>query len=146
MENNNQITETVTEVVEEISSVAEPTKIIKPRTDAQKIALEKARVRAGIVRHENATRKKDEAAAVKQNQLDKENEAQNQDAQQDSDSEEDLPSRPTTKKKKKRRVIVTEMSSDESDVEIVLPKMKRSQSSPQKREYERAVKKMFEYE
>jgi hypothetical protein len=146
MEIDKAITESVAEVDEEMPSVAEPTKIIKPRSDAQKIALEKARVRAVVVRQENATRKKEEIATAAQN---KENEAQKPDDVADSDSEEELPVEPVRppKRKKARRVVVTEMSSD-SDVEIVIPKNKRRQPerSPRKMQYERAVKKMFEYQ
>jgi hypothetical protein len=82
-----------------------------------------------------------------QNHLDKEKE-DHDDVVPDSESEEELPAEPARppKRKKARRVVVTEMSSD-SDVEIVIPKTKRRQppESPRKMQYERSVKKMFEY-
>jgi hypothetical protein len=80
-----------------------------------------------------------------QNQIGKENEAQ-EDGVPDSDEEQPVVVRPT-KRKKARRVVVTEMSSEDSDVEIVIPKTKRNQpESPRKIAYERSVKKMFEYQ
>lgn len=147
---------------EEVESVPEEvleepkSKAARPRTDLQKAALEKARVKALQVRQENAALRKQEreldvarAAKVKEDRSRRVQE-EYEDLQrpkavptvpEDDDEDEDATSLPP-KPKRKRRIIVTE-AEDESDedIEVVLPK-KRSIPQDEVR-MQRLMEKMF---
>jgi hypothetical protein len=121
-----KVTEALLHVAEATVAVSVP----KPRTEKQKLALERARE----IRSTNATMRK--LDLVKQ-------------VEPESEEEEDVvPPPPPKKRKPARRVIVTEMSSasdsEHSDVEIVLPKKRvQPQLTRQQRAYDLAVDKMF---
>jgi len=145
---------------EEVESVPEEvleepkSKAARPRTDLQKAALEKARVKALQVRQENAALRKQEreldvarAAKVKEDRSRRVQE-EYEDLQRPKavptvpeDDDEDATSLPP-KTKRKRRIIVTE-AEDESDedIEVVLPK-KRSIPQDEVR-MQRLMEKMF---
>ena len=147
---------------EEVESVPEEvleepkSKAARPRTDLQKAALEKARVKALQVRQENAALRKQEreldvarAAKVKEDRSRRVQE-EYEDLQrpkavptvpEDDDEDEDATSLPP-KTKRKRRIIVTE-AEDESDedIEVVLPK-KRAIPQDEVR-MQRLMEKMF---
>ena len=152
---------------EEVESVPEEifeepkSKTARPRTELQKAALEKARVKALQVRQENAALRKQEreldvarAAKVKEDRSRRVQE-EYEDLQrpkvvtapsvptvpEDDDEDEDATSLPP-KTKRKRRIIVTE-AEDESDedIEVVLPKKR---SIPQDEvKMQRLMEKMF---
>ena len=146
---------------EEVESVPEEvfeepkSKAARPRTDLQKAALEKARVKALQVRQENAALRKQEreldvarAAKVKEDRSRRVQE-EYEDLQRpkavptvpEDDDEDDTSSLPP-KTKRKRRIIVTE-AEDESDedIEVVLPKKR---SIPQDEvKMQRLMEKMF---
>ena len=138
------------------------------RTEAQVLALKRARERAAVVRAENAELRKkekeidraaaEEARRAKADRVQREYDALNAtprgiapeedvneagEAMEEALTAEDgeaeyVKKRPT----KKKRVIVKEVSSDE-EIEVVLPKRKQVASSQDPR-YEKAMKKMFE--
>jgi hypothetical protein len=115
----------------QVTEASVATSAPKPRTEKQKLALERARE----IRSANAAMRK--LDLVKQ-------------VEPDSEEEDAVPPPPPKKRKPARRVIVTEMSSasdsEHSDVEIVLPKKRAPpQLTRQQHEYERAVDKMFQF-
>ena len=145
---------------EEVESVPEEvfeepkSKAARPRTDLQKAALEKARVKALQVRQENAALRKQEreldvarAAKVKEDRSRRvqeeyeEIQSGRERPKVPEDDDEDATSLPP-KTKRKRRIIVTE-AEDESDedIEVVLPK-KRSIPQDEVR-MQRLMEKMF---
>jgi pyruvate/2-oxoglutarate dehydrogenase complex dihydrolipoamide acyltransferase (E2) component len=124
-----------------------PTTVKRERTDLQKLALKKAREKALKVRAENAALKKREQEIEKQlvEKAKAERLAKIQEYEKEQEEPEAEPEPEPVKKKKKpaRRVIVTEVSSGEEteeDVEVVLPKQKKS---AQQLQYERTMAKMF---
>jgi len=141
----------------------------KPRSEAQLRALEAARAKALAARKENAELRQKEKAVkshAKQERVRQVEQAYQQlpkaeaieDAWSDEaaakiEEEETPPWRDDPKPKKKRpprRVIVTEVSSDEehSDVEVVLPKAKRTPAPAPSAEdihQQRLLNKMFYY-
>jgi hypothetical protein len=124
-----------------------PTTVKRERTDLQKLALKKAREKAMRVRAENAALKKREQEIEKQlvEKAKQERLAKIQEFEQEMEEPEPEPEPEPVKRKKKpaRRVIVTEVSSGEEteeDVEVVLPKQKKS---AQQLQYERTMQKMF---
>jgi hypothetical protein len=126
-----EATVATTEVPLQVTEVTVAAPVPKPRTEKQKLALERARE----IRSVNATMRK--LDLVKQAELDSE-----------EDVETAVPPPPPKKRKPARRVIVTEMSSasdsEHSDVEIVLPKKRvQPQLTRQQRAYDLAVDKMF---
>ena len=147
---------------EEVESVPEEvleepkSKAARPRTDLQKAALEKARVKALQVRQENAALRKQEreldvarAAKLKEDRSRRVQEEYEEiqsgrerpKVPEDDDEDEDATSLPP-KTKRKRRIIVTE-AEDESDedIEVVLPKKR---SIPQDEvKMQRLMEKMF---
>jgi septum formation inhibitor MinC len=121
-----------------------PTTVKRERTEAQKEALKKAREKAMKVRVENAALKKREQEMEKA-LLEKAKQERLAKIQEFEQMEEPEPEPEPVKRKKKpaRRVIVTEVSSGEEteeDVEVVLPKAKKS---AQQLQYERTMQKMF---
>ena len=145
---------------EEVESVPEEvleepkSKAARPRTDLQKAALEKARVKALQVRQENAALRKQEreldvarAAKVKEDRSRRvqeeyeEIQSGRERPKVPEDDDDDATSLPP-KTKRKRRIIVTE-AEDESDedIEVVLPK-KRSIPQDEVR-MQRLMEKMF---
>ena len=150
-------------VTEEITEATEPPQAPqkRERSQSQKDALTAARARALQVRKENAELRSKEKAVkshAKQERVRQVEEAYQQipkaDDPKDTWSEgevEELPApyrEPKPKKRKPaRRVIVTEVSSDEDDVEdveVVLPKAPRPPSaSAEELHYQAAMNKMF---
>ena len=147
---------------EEVESVPEEvleepkSKAARPRTDLQKAALEKARVKALQVRQENAALRKQEreldvarAAKVKEDRSRRVQEEYEEIQsgrerpkvpEDDDDDDTSLP----PKTKRKRRIIVTEAedeSDEDEDIEVVLPK-KRSIPQDEVR-MQRLMEKMF---
>ena len=134
-------------------------------SEAQKVALENARSKALKVRQENASlrnkerelaklerQKKAEDIEARFKALSKPEEEEIEEEEEESDvseeSEEEPPPPPPKKKRKPaRRVIVTEVSSasDSSDVEVVLPREKRSKPrpTPEEEHYQKSYEKMF---
>jgi len=147
---------------EEVESVPEEvleepkSKAARPRTDLQKAALEKARVKALQVRQENAALRKQEreldvarAAKLKEDRSRRVQEEYEEiqsgrerpKVPEDDDEDEDATSLPP-KPKRKRRIIVTE-AEDESDedIEVVLPKKRAIPQDEVK--MQRLMEKMF---
>jgi hypothetical protein len=124
----------------------------RPRSDLQRAALERARVKAIQVRQENAALRKKErellvARAAKEKtdrskRLHEEYEALQQPLASEATDEDDEPQAIAPKPKRKRRIIVTE-AEDESDedIEVVLPKKKTPPADEIK--MQRLMEKMF---
>ena len=123
-----KITETVT-----------PTKIPRERSEAQKIALSKAREKAMEVRSANADlRKKQKAIDAAAKERSKKEVEEKFDAlhkpapevpqTEAEEVEEEVVYEPKPKKKVKRRVVVVqpESSSEEEEVEVQLPRKKKT--------------------
>jgi hypothetical protein len=155
----------VTEEVRESTAEVEAVRTKRPRSDLQRAALERARVKAVQVRQENAALRKKErdlmvARAAKEKidrskRLHEEYEALQQplgsEATDEDDEPRELRSSPdrnailqtiAPKPKRKRRIIVTE-AEDESDedIEVVLPKKKTPPADEVK--MQRLMEKMF---
>jgi hypothetical protein len=126
--------------------IPQPTTVKRERTEAQKEALKKAREKAMKVRAENAALKKREQEIEKAlvEKAKQERLAKIQEFEQEMEEPDEPEPEPVKRKKKPtRRVIVTEVSSGEEteeDVEVVLPKQKKS---AEQLRYERTVQKMF---
>ena len=148
---------------EEVESVPEEvleepkSKAARPRTDLQKAALEKARVKALQVRQENAALRKQEreldvarAAKLKEDRSRRVQEEYEEiqsgrerpKVPEDEDDDEDATSSLPPKTKRKRRIIVTE-AEDESDedIDVVLPKKRAIPQDEVK--MQRLMEKMF---
>ena len=137
----------------------------RERTEAQRQALEKARVKAMVVRQENAALKRKEhevqkallektkaeryARVTEQYEaLTKEEHDEPQPTREESTEEEPTGAPPVKRKRKPaRRVVVTEVSSESevSDVEVVIPKARKAAPTPQELAYQRTVEKMFSF-
>ena len=157
MESSSEEVESVTE-----EGLTEPTGKVpqRPRTDLQKAALEKARVKALQVRQENAAlRRKERELEVARAAKEKADRSKRlQEEYEELRSGRDRPQRPEVvtevpededdeqevvpKPKRKRRIIVTE-AEDESDedIEVVLPKNKPPPQDEVK--MQRLMEKMF---
>jgi hypothetical protein len=135
-----------TEEPQTSTETPQPTTVKRERTEAQKEALKKARAKAMTVRAENAALKKREQEIEKQmaEKAKQERLAKIQEYEKEQEEPDEPEPEPVKRKKKPaRRVIVTEVSSGEEteeDVEVVLPKAKKS---AQQLQYERTVQKMF---
>ena len=160
-----RLLETMQSPPEEVESVPEEvleepkSKAARPRTDLQKAALEKARVKALQVRQENAALRKREreldvarAAKVKEDRSRRVQE-EYEDLQRpkvvtapsvptvpEDDDEDDTSSLPP-KTKRKRRIIVTEAEESDEDIEVVLPKKRAIPQDEVK--MQRLMEKMF---
>lgn len=122
------------EPVEElnVSETVTPTKVPRERTEAQKLALSKARERAMEVRSANAElRKKQRVIAAAEKEKSKRDVEEKFDALQKpveapvepEEEEEVVYEKP---KKKKRRVVVVQESSSEEEIEVQLPRKKKT--------------------
>jgi hypothetical protein len=146
-------------ITEATETTIEPTaKIPKVRSEAQTQALDIARARAVASRIETASLKRKErqielalAAKTASERANKIN--SDYDALKNMDQSEEIPTSGEVKHKRRkpaRRVIVTEVSSasEESDVEIVLPKVRRLKELPSQMQmdYRRSAAKMFAYD
>jgi hypothetical protein len=163
-----------TEVPEDIETPTEAleTPAKAPRSEAQKLALARAREKAVAVRAQNAALKKKEleverallqkAKADRAAKIESDYEALSrppeppepaapaipaQESVAEPEEDERAPP-PKRKRKPARRVVVTEVSSasesEPSDVEVVLPRA-RKKPTPEEIQYQRAMTKMFEY-
>ena len=131
-------------------------------SEAQKVALENARAKAIKVRQENASLRNKERELAKMERakkaediearfqaLSRKPEEEEIEDTEEEESASEEPEEPPPKKKRKpaRRVIVTEVSSasDSSDVEVVLPREKRSKPrpTPEEEHYQKSYQKMF---
>tara|TARA_R110002050_G_scaffold260716_1_gene400483 strand:- start:706 stop:1158 length:453 start_codon:yes stop_codon:yes gene_type:complete len=122
------------EPVEELKNTetVTPTKVPRERTEAQKLALSKARERAMQVRSANAElRKKQKAIDTAEKEKSKRDVEEKFDALQKpveapvepEEEEEVVYEKP---KKKKRRVVVVQESSSEEEIEVQLPRKKKT--------------------
>ena len=132
-------------------------------SEAQKVALENARSKALKVRQENASLRNKERELAKMERAKKaeeieariqalsrkpeEEEIEEEEEESEESEEEPPPPPPKKKRKPARRVIVTEVSSasDSSDVEVVLPREKRSKPkpTPEEEHYQKSYERMF---
>ena len=128
----------------------------RPRTEAQTHALQKAREQAMMVRQQNADLKRkqqeiDRAVLAKakrdeRERIEREYDQIHSTPPKEEEVEEEEEKKPR-KRKPARKVIVTEASSGsetEEEVEVVLPRAKKSMTAEQIR-YQRAYTKMFDY-
>ena len=123
------------EPVEELKNTetVTPTKVPRERTEAQKLALSKARERAMQVRSANAElRKKQKVINAAEKERSKRDVEEKFDALQkpveapvepEEEEEEIVYEKP---KKKKRRVVVVQESSSEEEIEVQLPRKKKT--------------------
>jgi hypothetical protein len=142
-----QATEVATEEIKNTEEKTEK-KVPKARTEAQKSALDRARVRAMEVRAANAELKRKEAELSKVQAV-KRVEKINSEYADISKKEPETPRVSPKKRKAARRVIVTEVSSasDDDDVEIVLPRPKvLKPPTAAQISYQRTAIKMFAYD
>jgi hypothetical protein len=128
----------------------------KPRTEAQTLALQKAREQAMMVRQQNAELKRkqqeiDRAVLAKAKRDERERIEREYDHLHSTPAKEaevmEADEKPARKRKPARKVIVTEVSSGsdtEEEVQVVLPRAKKSMTAEQIR-YQRAYSKMFDY-
>ena len=122
------------EPVEELKNTetVTPTKVPRERTEAQKLALSKARERAMQVRSANAElRKKQKVIDAAEKEKSKRDVEEKFDALQKpveapvepEEEEEVVYEKP---KKKKRRVVVVQESSSDEEIEVQLPRKKKT--------------------
>ena len=146
----------LTEAGTDLRSTEAPQKAKAVRTEAQKLALQKARENAMAVRAENAALKQKErevekallerAKAERAAKVEADYNALTQSARPPpiaEEEEEEVAPPPKKRRKPARRVIVTEASSgtdEDEEVEVVLPKKKASAAELA---YQRATTKMF---
>ena len=128
----------------------------RPRTEAQMLALQRAREQAMMVRQQNADLKRkqqeiDRAVLAKAKRDERERIEREYDHLHSTPPEEaevmEADEKPARKRKPARKVIVTEVSSGsdtEEEVQVVLPRAKKSMTAEQIR-YQRAYTKMFDY-
>ena len=159
--------EPVTEevVTEEVQALPEPVEKKKvPRSGAQVAALQRAREKAMQVRQANAELKRKQqeidratlarAKAEERERIEREYQAlhstdstREESTREESTRENEVAEKPR-KRKPARKVIVTEASSgseEEDEVEVVLPRERRKMTAEEIR-YQRAYRKMFEYQ
>ena len=153
------MSEADTPITEELQAPTEvaPTKVKAERTEAQKLALARAREVANRTRVENAELRRkqveiDRAMLAKAKQeeaerINREFEAINQAPPQEEEEEEEVAPKPR-KRKPARRVIVTEASSasesENEEVEVVLPRA-RKKPTAEELSYQRSMSRMFSY-
>ena len=126
------------EPVEELKNTetVTPTKVPRERTEAQKLALSKARERAMQVRSANAElRKKQKVIDAAEKEKSKRDVEEKFDALQkqveapvEPEEEEEEVVYEKAKKKKRRVVVVQESSSDE-EIEVQLPRKKKTKAT-----------------
>ena len=149
-------TEELQPSTEILSTATEGSRQKKPRTEAQTLALQKAREQAMMVRQQNAELKRkqqeiDRAVLAKAKRDERERIEREYDQIHSTPPEEaevmEADEKPARKRKPARKVIVTEVSSGsdtEEEVQVVLPRAKKSMTAEQIR-YQRAYSKMFDY-
>jgi hypothetical protein len=153
-----EITKATETPIEDNSTEPPAAKIPKIRSEAQKLALDRARVRAMTVRTETALKRKAlEIEKVLTTKIESDRVTQikaeydaihNEDYRPEKEKPDD--EQKQKRRKSARRIIVTEVSSasEESDVEIVLPKARgRLKELPSQMElaYKKSAAKMFLY-
>jgi hypothetical protein len=147
-------------ILENVEPKSPQLKAKQPRSEAQVAALARARSRAMVVRQESIARKEEQfkseqAYFRKESEKDEPTEEdkqwiENEWRKEERDAERASPNPPNPKRRKPaRRVIVTEVSSasdEDSDVEIVLPRVaKQKPLTDDQLKYKAAESKMFSY-